>query len=1341
MTSSITKTKKIGIKAFAYKLFLGLFTLNINMVNAQIIDTLPGFTTLSSYFVAAQSNAADQTFAANGKIYFLYKVGNQQKLFVSDNSSVVEIIAPAGKNLTAPFFVIGSNFYCAVYTIAAGASYTNLAKVVGTTVTEIANPNSTGSFSFPTVEKLKPFVHNNVAHLQYEDGGTVFSRRGFHCSFDGTNFQIYTKPTNHHCEGNFMVFQDSIFSSYVYDAGSYISHRLCKTLGINDVLVEAPDVATGEGYYYSSFYGGTHAVVNNALYIPYNDANKIHRIARYQNGALSYLPLMAGQTNLTNQKMLAPFVNYHDTLYFAYSNGTGGSLGRIQSDTIFPVPGSSGYNTKPLIWNNKFIYGGSNSPQRWNVYENGQFSSINYPTGYDNYGLSFPEKVVFKGDLYYIAVNNYKYYLIKYDGTTSTVFANPTSANETGAYNGLVVNGDALTMRYRSSFTPSSDGMSPNIIKYKFAQLNIPCIAPAITTQPNNLTACLGKTDSLKVSYSGTSQSLQWYKNGTAIAGAINKNLVFTNASLTDAGTYYLIISASCGTVTTNSVTVNVNNTPAAPTASAQAFCAAQLVSNLNANGTALSWYSVATRGSALTPTTQINSTNIYYVTQTTNGCESARTSVSVTINAAPSVTVNSGLICNGNSFTLTPSGAATYTYSSGSAIVTPTINSTYTVSVTGTNGCQNTAVSTITVTQVTSTVAQTNILCNGASLATATVTAANGTSSYSYTWSPSGGNTNVASSLVAGTYSCLIADANNCTTTQTVVITEPTPLNIAVASSSILCIGGVSTVSVSATGGVSPYTNTGSYTVSAGNYSYTVTDNNGCTKSSTITVAEPSLLTSSLTASTILCYGNLASVVVTGNGGTLPYTGAGSFSVAANNYTYVVTDANGCTAASTVIITQPTIIQSAQTVTLCAGSSLVVGTNTYTTSGFYTDVLAASNGCDSTVTTNLTVYPQVTNTQTFTICAGQSFNVGSSNYTTSGTYTNTTVTTNGCTINIITNLIVRPAIVNNQIVTICANQNYVIGTSIYSIAATYSNVFTAANGCDSTVRTNLIVKPISFKTQNISICGGQSYTIGTSNYTTAGTYTNVLQSANTCDSIVVTHLFVNPLPNVTVNSGEICFGNSFSLTASGANTYNYSNGNNVTPTQTTTYTVIGTSINGCSNQAISTVSVNTLPTIELGDDVTIILGESHMFTPQLNNVVTYTWTSANGLDNIFIANATSSAQTNTTYTLTVTSAKGCVASDVVNVIIYDEFFISNFMSPNGDGDNDTWKASVPYLIKDFALDIVDQWGNKVFSVPNNYSNNWDATNNGNAVPDGVYYYIFSEAGKVKYTGSITVLR
>ena len=134
--------------------------------------------------------------------------------------------------------------------------------------------------------------------------------------------------------------------------------------------------------------------------------------------------------------------------------------------------------------------------------------------------------------------------------------------------------------------------------------------------------------------------------------------------------------------------------------------------------------------------------------------------------------------------------------------------------------------------------------------------------------------------------------------------------------------------MTVSAAGGTAPYSGTGNFTVTAGTYNYTVTDANGCTAPASVTVNEPTTLTASATAGSILCNGGSTTVTVSAAGGTAPYSGTGNFTVTAGTYNYTVTDANGCTAPASVTVNEPTTLTASATAgsILCDGGSLHKG-------------------------------------------------------------------------------------------------------------------------------------------------------------------------------------------------------------------------------------------------------------------------------------------------------------------------------------------------------------------------------------------------------------------------------
>ena len=222
-------------------------------------------------------------------------------------------------------------------------------------------------------------------------------------------------------------------------------------------------------------------------------------------------------------------------------------------------------------------------------------------------------------------------------------------------------------------------------------------------------------------------------------------------------------------------------------------------------------------------------------------------------------------------------------------------------------------------------------------------------------------------SGLATGSYVVIAKDANGCESTpQTITISGPSALSSASSSTSIACNGGTSTVTVSASGGTAPYFGTGSYTVGAGAYSYTVTDANGCTSVTSGTISEPTAVASSASSTAIACNGGTSIVTVSATGGTAPYSGTGNFTVSAGTHSYTVTDANGCTSDVTITVTEPTqlVASASSTVIPCFGGtpdvtvSATGGTPPYSgtglntvSAGVYTYTVTDANGCTSDVT------------------------------------------------------------------------------------------------------------------------------------------------------------------------------------------------------------------------------------------------------------------------------------------------------------------------------------------------------------------------------------------------------
>jgi len=219
----------------------------------------------------------------------------------------------------------------------------------------------------------------------------------------------------------------------------------------------------------------------------------------------------------------------------------------------------------------------------------------------------------------------------------------------------------------------------------------------------------------------------------------------------------------------------------------------------------------------------------------------------------------------------------------------------------------------------------------------------------------------------------------------------------------------------------------------------------------------------------------------------------------------------------------------------ICEGDTAMVGSEIFTTTGEYTVLLQASNGCDSTVFLDLLVNPNVETTITPEVCFGDDFVLGDSTFTATGTYEVPLMTTEGCDSTVVVELTVKPEITTTLDESICEGDTFTVGGMSFDTTGTYDVVLTAADGCDSTVTLNLDVIPTVFTTLNEEVCNGGSFTVGTSTYDATGTYMDTLPAINTgCDSVITLNLTVLD-PIIEDITRKVCTGQSVMV---GSSTY-----------------------------------------------------------------------------------------------------------------------------------------------------------------------------------------------------------
>lgn len=367
------------------------------------------------------------------------------------------------------------------------------------------------------------------------------------------------------------------------------------------------------------------------------------------------------------------------------------------------------------------------------------------------------------GDLYIADTGNHK---IRKCTSTGVV----SDYSGTGVYGNL--DGPLLTATFSD---PEGIGMDAfgnlyisdsNNHKIRMVAACVAPIAPTNTTPASNQTICYGSSTTL--SASSGSNTINWYATSSSSTILGTGNTFTTPVLSTGTYTYYAEASGCVNSISRTAIVVSVNSLPTISVNSG-AICTG---SSFTISPSGASTYTYSSGSAIVSPTTNTS----YSVTGTSAaGCLSSNTAVSsITVNALPTISVNSGTICSGNSFTINPTGANTYTVSGGSFVVSPSASTSYTVTGTSSNGCVGStgAVSNVNVNSLPIVSASTSntLLCTGQ---TATLSASGAST---YTWSNSQNTANIAiSPTTTASYTLSGTDANGCT--NSTVITQSVSL------------------------------------------------------------------------------------------------------------------------------------------------------------------------------------------------------------------------------------------------------------------------------------------------------------------------------------------------------------------------------------------------------------------------------------------------------------------------------------------------------------------------------------------------------------------------------------
>ncbi|MBS1651432.1 MAG: gliding motility-associated C-terminal domain-containing protein [Bacteroidetes bacterium] len=656
---------------------------------------------------------------------------------------------------------------------------------------------------------------------------------------------------------------------------------------------------------------------------------------------------------------------------------------------------------------------------------------------------------------------------------------------------------------------------------------------------------------------------------------------------------------------------------------------------------------------------TSLCSGPISYTVTNDNGCKFTFSSF---IAPTPSIVISAlstSVSCNGacdGTFSITPSGGTpnyTINFSTGtnsnnispatSVSIASLCPGVYTATLTDSKGC-NTNTS-VTITQppaITVTATQTNVTCFGLCNGSASVQVTGGTPAYTYTWSPSPGNSNSITSVCSGSQIVTIKDANSCTKTATFNITQPSSITITPTITNVVCSGSCTgAASVTASGGtgiisftwVAPGPSTIATTAfinnqCAGTYTVFAKDATGCTTQSIVTITQPPTFTISAQSTSVQCFGacNGAATVNISGGNGAPYTfswspAAGSSStiggLCQGSYTVSVKDASSCPVQTVVTITQPTSITitpttSSVTCAIACNGSINVSASGGLAPYSYTLITPAPS--------TITAAPPYTS-----LCAG--------------IYTIFVSDAAGC-IKTKTTQVIAP---NPLLVSVSSTSITCFGLSNGNLAGSVSG------GTPSYT----LYWGTSSGTVSGGVLSGQA----------AGTYTFYAQDANGCITNSIVTLNQPTQITSTINTvGPTCFGSCNAIANAGVSggvpgyTLNWSNGFTGNPNINLcagTYSLIITDANGCNRTFTTSIVSPPAVTLSLvnsssvtcaglcnGGATVVATGGSPVYVYQFNTAPITTNTT--GIVTGLCAGS---------YISSVTDANGCTQSKVFTII------------------------------------------------------------------------------------------
>jgi hypothetical protein len=954
------------------------------------------------------------------------------------------------------------------------------------------------------------------------------------------------------------------------------------------------------------------------------------------NGADNYVWLNSSNTNANIS--VSPTSNTTYSLTGTNIQGCSGVMTTLALQVnARPVVSIAGSNTICAGESISLSANGANTYTWLNTNSNGT-SISDSPSGNTTYSLSGTDVNGCVSDLATLAVAVYSLPVVSISGTAAICSGESAILSASGAntYTWLALNDNnvSITVNPTSTTSYSLIGTSSNGCAGSTATLAVAVYSLPTLSISGSSTLCSGSNLSLNANGASTYTWVGLSSNASVLTDSPSSNFTYSLSGTNAQG--------CVGSLTTLAVTVY--SLPILSVLGTNTICLGGN-SILTANGA--NSYTWSNTGSNLSTLTISPSANTNYTLNGTSGdgCLGTPAVLAVTVYSLPLVAISgSSVVCSGNSTNLTALGATNYTWtnsgSNNSSIsINPTSSTVYSLIGVSVEGCSgNTATLAVNVYSLpVLSITGTSTLCSGSSV----LLSANGASTYTWTNNNSNGSTQNVNPTANSIYSLDGTSSQGCVgTTATLAVTVYSLPTLAISGTNTMCLGG--SVSLLASGATTyTWANTGSNVTTlnpspSSNTTYTLigSSSQGCSgNSATLAVAVYSLPVVAITGTNAICAGGTANLTASG-AATFTWVNSGSnastISVnpsTASIYSLTGQSTQGCagtTATLSVNVFTLPILSITGTNTLCAGSTISLnanGASTYTwlnsnstgasqnvsptSNTTYSIIGLSSQGCaGNTASLATTVYsvPVVAISGTNAMCAGSSATL-TANGASSYTWTNSNVNT--------TTLSVNP-----------------------SSSITYSLIGKSSTGCSGNTATlSLTVNPnptVSI-TGTTAICFGKTSTLtaaGASSYSwsTGSTNTVISLSPNTstnysvtgnfatgCKSSQTLSLTVYSNPTViTSGNSIICSGDTTVLFATGASSYSWSSGAttasvSLIPNSNTTYTIVGTDLNGCMNTTIKTITVNSLPVLVINGNTALCAGDSIALT--VSGANSYSWT------------------------------------------------------------------------------------------------------------------------------------